>query len=636
MALTAYLRNLRRTTVTAAVTPVLSAALVATLAACGGGATDPAASSPLPPNSAPPPVAASSATVVSGTVTGFGGVVIDGVTYSEANATVALDINPAAETAATMADVKLGQQVEAQANENGQLSKIMVRASVIGPVASVNVAGNSFVVLGQTVKVVAAGEGKTVFDGTASLADLKVNDWVEVHGTLDADKNVVATRVEVKPASGAIAVRVGGIVKNLVSNATTKTFALGTLSVNFANATVLPQGAVIENDVLVYVYSDTLPANNTLAAKSVRVVKAPTLEGRRFALGGLVTDVTDAGKKFKVGGLAVDATDPAVELKGGQNPTFADIKAMALVRVEGTLTGAGNAAVLKATRIWIIPASEQRKVQLVGQVTDYVSAANFKLRGVQVDADAARFMGGVKADLKAGAFVAIMGRIEGTKVVAEDVRFTPPPANMAFRLLGVVSGYSAATGEFKLLGIPMKLDAAATFDGGAKADFKDGALVSVRGSFNGTLFVVTAVKFEPTALAPAIYLEGVLTGLNLVNGAGEFTLNGAKVKVNAQTKIEDGPLANNQRVEVKATLVGADVVALEVEVQVPGTSVKLRGPVTDKVGMAFTLNGQAVTYSASTVFKGGAAADLSNGDMVRVSGALVAGKVQASMIQFLR
>jgi hypothetical protein len=54
------------------------------------------------------------------------------------------------------------------------------------------------------------------------------------------------------------------------------------------------------------------------------------------------------------------------------------------------------------------------------------------------------------------------------------------------------------------------------------------------------------------------------------------------------------------------------------------------------MGMSFSVNGQAVTYGASTVFKGGAEADLSNGDLVRVTGPLVAGKVQATMIQFLR
>ena len=82
---------------------------------------------------------------------------------------------------------------------------------------------------------------------------------------------------------------------------------------------------------------------------------------------------------------------------------------------------------------------------------------------------------------------------------------------------------------------------------------------------------------------------------------------------------------------------GADLVALEVEVQTAvGTQVMLRGPVMGLVGMEFTVNGQAVAVSASTVFKGGAAGDLSNGDLVRVTGPLVAGKVQAAMVQFLR
>lgn len=611
---------------------LLLAGLITLLSACGGGGVSDPAAPPPPasgqPSSAPPPVQAA-ATVVSGTLTGFNGVSIDGVDYAEANTTVALDIDPAVETAATMGQLRLGQQVEALADERGQLSKIVVRATVIGPVQSVNVAGGSFVVLGQTVKVVTSGDAMTVFEGVAGLADLKVSDWVEVHGTIDADKNVVATRVEVRPAT--TAVRAAGLVKN--HNAVNKTFELGTLTVNYANATVLPAGATIDNDVLVFVYSDQLPANNQLAAKTVRVARMPSLEGRRFSIGGLVTDVTEMGRKFKVGGLAIDATDPAVELKGGPNPTFADIVPMALVRVEGTLSGSGNAVTLKATRIWIIPASEQRKVQLRGQITDYVSAANFKVRGVSVDADAARFIGGAKADLKDGAFVKVMGRINGAKVVAEMVHFEMPPHNVPFRLFGVVSDYNSTTGEFKLLGIPMQLAPTATFSGGAKADFGNGDVISVRGSFNGTVFVVSEVQFQPSALPPSVYLSGVISNV----AATGFTLNGTNVKLTATTQIRNGPLANGQRVEVKARLEGGDIVALEVEVEQTGVFAYLRGPVAELDGAAktFKIDGQTVDYAAAT-FTGGAAADLSNGDMVRVTGTLAAGKVMATRIQFLR
>jgi hypothetical protein len=581
------------------------------------------------------PVTPAEPSVVSGTVTGFASTVaVDGVDYTgRADATVALDIDPRAETAATMADVKLGQQVEVALDASGQATKLFVRATAIGPVDSVDVSGASFKVLGQTIKVVTTGDTRTLFEGVDDLSKLKAGDWVEVHGTLDTAGNVVATRVEVKPAAGEIKVRAGGLVKSLSATTNPMTFKLGELTINYTNATVMPIGAKIENDVYVHVYSDQLPTAGTLVAKAVRVVKMPTLEGRRVHIGGLVTDAAADGRTFKVNSLTVDAKN--AELKGGQNPVFTDIKNMALVRVEGTLATTTTGVVLNATRVWLIPASEQRRVLLTGQVTDFVDATKpFKVRGVPVNADGASFKGGAKADLKLGAFVTIVGRIDGAVVKADEVRFGAPPRGMDFRLLGVVSGYNSTTGDFKLLGIPMKLAPTVVFEGGVKADFSDSDLVEVRGAFDGVVFVVSKVEFRSALITPSIYLEGAISNVS-VSG---FTLNGAAVKIDANTVIRNGPLANGQRVEVRAQLVGADVVAREVEVQVPSVAARLMGPVSDvkSADKTFVVRGQLVTWSATTQFRGGAATDLSNGDLVKVDATVAAGKVNATTITFLR
>jgi hypothetical protein len=608
------------------------------LAACGGdeapGAQQQQTSAP-PASAAPEagsPAAPAGAAVVAGTVTGFSSTVaVDGVDYSAAaGAGVVLDVDPRAATAATMADVKLGQQVEVELDAAGQATKVFVRATVIGPVEAVDVNGGSFKVLGQTIKVVTSGDARTVFDGIGGLVELKIGDWTEVHGTLDAERNIVATRVEVRPAAGVIKVKVAGLVKTL--NAAAKTFKLGELTVNFSAATVMPEGATIDNDVFVVVYSEQLPAAGTLAAKAIRVVKMPTLEGRRFHVGGLVTDAAADGKKFKVNGLAIDATD--AELKGGPAPSFANVKDLALVRVEGTLT-ATPTVVLKATRVWLIPASEQRRVILAGQVTDFTApAASFKLRGVPVNAKDAKFVDGKADDLKTGAFVLIKGRIDGAVVRAEEVRFDAPPRGMEFRLFGVVSEFKAADGSFKLLGVAMKLAPTATFEGGTKADFSDGDVVEVKGSFDGTVFVVSKVGFKPASTTPSVYLEGTISNV----AATGFTLNGTAVKLEAGTEIRNGPLANGQRVEVRAQLVGADVVAREVEVEVARATARLMGTVSDlKVAdKTFVVRGQTVSWSATTQFRWGAEADLSNGDLVRVDATLAAGKVNATMITFLK
>ncbi len=371
----------------------------------------------------------------------------------------------------------------------------------------------------------------------------------------------------------------------------------------------------------------------TLAAKAVRVVKMPTLEGRRLHIGGLVTDAAADGKKFKLNGLAVDAAN--AELKGGQSPTFADIKNMALVRVEGTLTTSPAGTVLTATRVWVIPASEQRRVFLAGQVTDFTAlAANFKVRGVPVNANTAMFRDGKKEDLKNGAFVVIKGRIEGEFVKADEVRFDTPPRGMDFRLFGVVAEYKVADGTFKLLGIAMKLAPDAVFEGGVKGDFSDGDAVEVKGAWDGTVFLVSKVEFKSSVFAPSVYLEGAISNV----AATGFTLNGATIKIDANTVIKNGPLANGQRVEVRAQLVGADVVAREVEVQVASATARLLGLVSElkPADKTFVVRGQTVTWSATTEFRGGAEADLTNGDLVKVEATLAAGKVNATRVTFLK
>ena len=53
-------------------------------------------------------------TTISGTITGFGSVIIDGVKYGEGSAEVRNEVDPSRLDAATAADLKLGQRVEAK------------------------------------------------------------------------------------------------------------------------------------------------------------------------------------------------------------------------------------------------------------------------------------------------------------------------------------------------------------------------------------------------------------------------------------------------------------------------------------------------------------------------------------------
>jgi len=593
-----------------------AAALGGMLAACGGGAGGPA------PVSQPQ----GNATVVSGTVTGFGSVIIDGVRYPEGELTVAHDVDGRREAAATMATVKVGQQVEAAVDGEGRVTKLLVRAAARGTVEAVDTATSRFKVAGQTVTVVSSGDGATIFEGARGLADLAVGTWVEVHGTLDAGGNIVATRVEVAPAGGEIKVRAAGLVKQLSGS----TFRLGELTVNFAGASIMPDGSTVADGVLVFVYSDQLPVANTLAAKTVRVARKPTLEGRELHVGGLVADAGTDGRSFTVNGIRVDASIAA--LKGGQNPQWSDVQNMKLVRVEGTLGADGSGPLLKATRVWLVPAAEQRRVQLIGQVTDFVSIDNFKVRGTLVDATSAEVKNGTRDDIKDGTFVHVGGRIEGSVVKADEVKIGAPPRDVSFRLFGRVGEYAASDATFKLLGIPMQLAGDARFSGGTRADFGDGDMVSVKGRFDGARFVVSEVEFKPSATIPVVRLEGVASAVS----ASSLVVNGATVGIAASTKVEGGSLASGQRVEVDAQWIAGELVATRIEIDMPGAMAALRGPISDFVSRAdFRVNGQKVDAGAA-VLKGGTEAQLGNGVEVRVQGSLAAGVVKATEVRFLR
>ena len=125
----------------AALTAVALSALV--LAGCGGGGAD-------------------STTFAQGRISGFGSIVVNGVHYDESNAIVK-DEDGATHN---QNELKLGMVVEVQAGEIGESNNrqnataqdITFSSLIRGPIDSVG--ADSIVVLGQTVKVVAA----TVFD----------------------------------------------------------------------------------------------------------------------------------------------------------------------------------------------------------------------------------------------------------------------------------------------------------------------------------------------------------------------------------------------------------------------------------------------------------------------------------------
>lgn len=615
----------------AAVAAIASSAM---LVACGGGGGGADAASDSGGADS------SSALSVNGTITGFGSVIIDGQKFDDSAASVSIDTNPAAPASATLSDLKLGMQVEGKVKA-GLLTDVVMHASARGSIGAVNVAGSSFTIYQQTVSVVSTGPTPTVFEGVSGLAALAAGDVVEVHGSVDANKQIVATRVERKaPTDLAGGVRLGGLVTGL--NATAKTFKLGELVVDFSAASVLPASKALADGQMVAVYADKAPtAGGALLAKGVKITVPE--EGGTVDIGGRIMAFASVAD-FTVSGLHINAS--AATFDGG---TAADLALGVAVAAEGKIT----AGVLKAAKLRVLKTAADVNASLAGNITDFVTSASFKVRGAPVDASAASFTGGTAADLGNGANVKVTGKVKGDLLKADAVEFTAVATTGATKLKGEVREFDPRAGTFHFLGVNLVLGTGVEYVGGSASDLANGKRVEITGT--ATKPAATNASSLPTLTVSKIEFLGELAAqVSIVSGrigdliAGGFKLPGVAVLVSSATSFSGGEwsdLANG--VEVLVTGVWnaqkQALVATMIEVRKSSptaTGVAVAGSITDFVSVsAFRIGQQKVDASAAT-FVGGTAADLANGKAVEGAGVLAGAEgaryVKLAAVRFLK
>ena len=170
------------------------ATAILSTAGCGGGGGGGDDGGVTPPPTTPPPTGGITGSGVAvGPITGFGSVIVNGVTYDTSSATFTKDGQPA-----TQDDFSVGQVVVVKGSvdddgTNATADSVEFDDVVEGPVSSHNTTTGEFVVLGQTVRIVAT----TSFDDTpACPADLTQAIAVEVSGLADANGVIEATRIE--------------------------------------------------------------------------------------------------------------------------------------------------------------------------------------------------------------------------------------------------------------------------------------------------------------------------------------------------------------------------------------------------------------------------------------------------------
>jgi hypothetical protein len=599
------------------------------IGACGGGGGSGSASSTA---------VATEKEFVAGTVTGFGSVIVEGVRYDDSAAKVQIEYDPAAPKAAPVSDLKLGMQLIVQVAKAGVADTVVSGSEVLGPITSL--ATDGFVVAGQTVKISIDAASPTVFDGVANLAGLVINDRVEVHGSRDANNNIVATRIERKNPSDVVMTRVVGTIAAI--NVTAKTFTVGGLLVSYSDATkLLPANttlASLANGQIVAVFSSASPTAAGITAKTIAVKKGidsqNPVDADKAWVGGHVRDLNFAAKTFNLKGVAVDASAATFS-----NGTANDLANARKVRVTGVFQG----SVLKATDVKFAKAQGDALVELIGPVSSFVSNKSFLVRGVPVDASGTgvSFVNGTASNLGDGVAIKLKGAVVNDVVIPSSIEFVTTDENKIRNFMGEVQGFVAGADTFKLMGVNMKLAATATFKNSdqtlsQKSEFGNTDKVLVKGAFEAGVFVVTQVVFSKGLTAVITRAEGGITTIDAATGV--FKINGTVVRTNTSTTFSGTTtnLKTGVHVEVEGTLVNGELVARKIEFHDAEDNVKaaVRGDVTDYVSVSdFRLNGQKVNAS-NAVFDNGKASNIANGVQMEAKGKMVNGVLVADAVKF--
>lgn len=353
-----------------------------------------------------------------GSVTGFGSIIVNGVHYDESSARI-LDADG---QVLDRSALRLGMTV--QINSGGVdrntltavASEVRVVSDLLGTVQSIDLAGSTFQVLDQTVRVTAS----TLFDPSLAggLSVMSAGQVVEVYAILDPVTQVYAARL-VRPRSGVDHYTLRGVVRNL--NTDTRECTVGGAILVYAGA--LPEG--LSNGMTLRMRLQTARDGSgrwvIAAAQDAATVPA---DGTEVEIEAVVSSYTSRSS-FVVNGLTVNASGATIESSG------VALASGVRVEVEGRMQG----GVLVATKVEVKgsdddaggdDSGEGQEFELDGAISALDrTAQTFVIRGQTVSYAQASFDKGSAATLADGVTVEVKGvrSADGTVIVASEIKF---------------------------------------------------------------------------------------------------------------------------------------------------------------------------------------------------------------------
>jgi hypothetical protein len=418
--------------------------------------------------------------MASGTVTGFGSIVVDGVHFDDSTATVKVARSAADDSAGGVkAEVKPGQQLSfsftGTTEGKGVAQNITVLPTFIGVVSAYVPGGTSISVLGLAIKIntdPALGPVTVIDDSIDPLSPLTNGAHVEVHAIQGGNGSggLVATRIEESLSPDEL---VRGIIK-VLPDSTSKTATIGDLHVDLT-AVAKDQPAVYKALTLgqsVTAYRTYDPANDPadpavlFKAKRIHVDSVAVTSKVDDYLSGFITLVDLTNKTFKINGVTL------VDIASADVSKTPDVGQY--VRVRGVTVATSSGAVFKASSVRLRKdeiSNAGGDAELIGNILNYVpevetstptQPATFKVRSVSVTVpvsvvkavDFTSCSGLTK--LASGMYVQVKGNTTADGVTATSVKCDSEPttAGTTVERVGTVEGTppstnTASTGTFQ-------------------------------------------------------------------------------------------------------------------------------------------------------------------------------------------
>ena len=349
--------------------------------------------------------------VQTGTVNGFGSVIVESTVYEDENASVTVDLDGETAPALTPDDVRLGMQIRLTFEQETVAQSVEINPQLIGSIESVG--ATEIVVAGQTVSIVASGARPTLFAGFDQLSDLNPGDRVAIFGLFGEFGRLFATRIQSGAPGPATLVKVTGTINFI--GLLRRSIRIGNQAFTVDNDTrsdVAPRDLRVGD--LVSVWSD-ITGLRSLRARRLE------LEEPRPALGSIRRTIGFV-RQAPVNGVAVIGRN-RIDVSNATFPNGSqtDLTPGRLVLVSGQV----EERRLSAGLVTFLDLAREGDVSIAGTVSAVVTGTSLQVRNTRVDLRLPdlRFTNGSAADLTDGARVQVRGIIVNGRFVAREIEF---------------------------------------------------------------------------------------------------------------------------------------------------------------------------------------------------------------------